>query len=101
MNDGELQKEFIRIERTGDRVRILVREIHWDGPAKAVSTWTVAQYLPATASDAEAEAVTPRILEDDQYFRICGECSERTPRGWMHDEELCQGCAVANHGVVY
>ena len=26
MNDVELQKECIRIERTGDRVRILVRE---------------------------------------------------------------------------
>ncbi len=32
MNDRELRKEFIRIEKTPNEVQIFVREIRWEGP---------------------------------------------------------------------
>ena len=101
MNDRELLDEFVRVERTDDRVRILVREIHWDGPHTPVSTWVNADNFPATATEAEANAAASRVLEDARYFRVCRECEQRNPVGWMHDDRICQGCAEANHGVVH
>ncbi|HIF94373.1 MAG: hypothetical protein ABGX04_00140 [Myxococcales bacterium] len=101
MNDLELRKQFLRIERGGGGVRLLVCEIHWDGPGNSVSAWVVDQHLPGTATDAEVNTAASGILEDNQYFRVCAECNERNPLGWMHEEQICQGCAVANHGIVY
>ena len=101
MTDRELRKEFIRIEKTQNEVQILVHEIRWDGPHTPIHTWAVGKSLLATASETEIEEATARILEDDGYFQVCNECGERKPLGWMLNESLCQGCAVANHGIVY
>jgi len=32
--------------------------------------------------------------------RICPECAQRQPNGWMM-EEYCQGCGAENHGIVF
>ena len=101
MNDTELLKEFVRVERAQNEVQILVRQIRWEGPHTPVSTWAVGKSLPGTASEAEIEDAANRILEDDAYFQVCNECGERKPHGWMHDGRICQGCAVANHGIVH
>ena len=101
MTDRELREEFVRVEKTENGVQILVREIRWDGPHTPISTWVVGKSLPATASEADVEKATSRILEEDGCFQVCNECGERKPLGWMHDETICQGCAVANHGVVH
>jgi hypothetical protein len=101
MNDRELLEEFVRVERTESRVRILVREIRWDGPHTPVSTWAISQDLPATATKAEADAAATSVLDDPQYFRTCLECGDRKPVGWMLDESTCQECAQTKHGIVY
>ena len=101
MNDRELRKEFIRIETTQNEVQILVHEIRWDGPHTPIHSWAVGKSLPATASEADVEKATASILEDGGYFQVCNECDERKPLGWMHDGTICQGCAVANHGIVH
>jgi hypothetical protein len=41
------------------------------------------------------------ILDNEQYFKVCQECGKRKPRGWMHNDGICQSCAENNHGVVY
>jgi len=101
MTDRELREEFVRVDRTDKKIHILVREIRWDGPHTPVSTWAVGKSLLATASEAEIEEATARILEDDGYFLTCHECSERKPLGWMHDGRICQGCAQTSYGIVY
>jgi len=101
MNDRELREEFIRIEKTQNEVQILVHEIRWEGPHTPIHTWAVGNRLSATASETEIENATAGILEDDGYFRVCNECGERKPLGWMLDEDICQGCAQAKHGIVY
>jgi len=101
MNNTEHLKEFVRVERTKTEVQILVREIHWDGPATPIHTWVIAKSLPDTASEPTIENATADILQDRRYFQVCHECDERKPLGWMHDESICQGCAQANHGIVY
>ena len=101
MNDRELLQEFVRVERTESRVRIRVREIRWDGPHTPVATWAIAQDLPGTATEAEADAAAASILQDHRYFRTCHECGERKPFGWMQGDSICQGCAQINHGIVY
>jgi len=101
MTDREIRKKFIRIEKIPNEVQILVHEIRWDGPHTPIHTWAVGKRLPATASETEIENAIAGILEDDGYFQVCTECSERKPLGWMLNESLCQECAQANHGVVY
>ena len=101
MNDRELRKEFIRVERSEEKVQILVHEIRWQGPHTPIHTWAVGKSLPDTASEADVEKATAHILEDDGYFRVCNECGERKPLGWMHDGRICQGCAQTSYGIVY
>ena len=101
MTHRELRKEFIRIEKTRNEVQILVHEIRWDGPHTPIHTWTAGKSLPDTASEAEIEEATARILEDDGYFQVCTECGERKPIGWMLDESICQRCGQIHHGIVY
>ena len=101
MTDRELRKEFIRIKKAPNEVQILVHKIRWEGPHTPIHTWAVGKSLPATAFEADVEKATARILEDHRYFRVCDECGERKPVGWMLNEGICQECAQANHGVVY
>ena len=101
MNDRELRKEFIRIEKTQNEIQILVREIRWDGPHTPISTWAIARDLPATATEAEADSAATSVLDDHRYFRTCLECGDRKPLGWMLDESICQECAQTKHGIVY
>ncbi len=101
MNDRELRKEFIRVERTEEKVEVLVRKIRWEGPHTPIHKWAVGKRLPATASEADVEKATARILEDDGYFQVCNECGERKPLGWMLNESHCQECAQTKHGIVF
>ncbi len=101
MNDTELRKEFVRVEKTQDEVQILVHEIRWQGPHTPIHTWAVGESLPAAASESEIENATDSILRDDRYFRSCLECGERKPLGWMQNDWSCQECAVVKHGVVH
>ena len=101
MNDTELRKEFIRIEKTSNEVQILVHEITWDGPHTPIHSWAVARSLSATASGNEIENATAAILQDIRYFRTCADCDQRKPFGWMQNDSFCQECAEVVHGVVH
>jgi len=101
MKDTDLRKEFIRIDKTGSGVEVHVCTISWEGSHTPVSKWVRGQELRREASKAEIDKAVALLLEDTQYFRVCRECDERNPIGWMHDERICQGCAERNHGVVY
>ena len=100
MNDTELLKEFVRVERKQNEVQILIREIRWQGPHTPISTWVVSKRLPYTAYEAEVENAIADMLQDHRYFRVCPECNEKKPFGW-NDGSICQRCAEVNHGVVY
>lgn len=101
MNDAELVAEFIRVEQDSTETRMLVQEIHWEGPAKPVATWTIAARLSPDADRAHLDAEAQRLLHDSRFFGVCSECGERNPQGWMHGPDLCQRCAVRNHGIVF
>ncbi len=101
MTDSELINDFIRVEKTLAEIRILVREISWDGPHTPISRWKNGASLSPTVSEADIQDALAGMLDDPSYFRRCTECGNRNPIGWMHDECICQGCAERNHGVVY
>lgn len=43
-----------------------------------------------------------RVLETKRYFRVCKDCGERNPVGWMcTDMGVCHECAERNHGIVF
>jgi hypothetical protein len=101
MSDRELLEEYVCVQRDADQTRIMVREIHWDGPHTPVSTWVTGLELPTTATEAEVNAASANVLDDVRYFRVCQEYEQRNSVGWMDDDRICQGCAASNHGVVY
>jgi hypothetical protein len=101
LNENELIKEFIRVNRDHDCLRILVHEISWHGPNRSVSEWNEAARLKPTAKNSEINKKIKDILQDVRYFAVCLECGERKSKGLMHDEAICQSCAIKNHGVVY
>ena len=101
MDDLELTREFIGVERTEKSVRVLVQEVFWDGSHTPTSKWTEAATLAPDTSQPSIHKKILEILEDRRYFSVCVACSERQPKGWMHDEKTCHSCAERNHGVVY
>lgn len=101
MNDKEIISEFIQVKKGNDGIQLLVRGISWPHPHEPVSSWTVASVLPQTSSSQELDSKIQEILDNKQYFEICQACGERNPRGWMHNDSICQSCAEDNHGVVY
>ncbi len=102
MDDEELAREFVKIERdhqTG--VRLLVREIRWKGSHTPTTTWTLATSLPGEATPSMVEAAMQEVLREERYFRVCTMCSRRQPVGWMQDSRTCRSCAEQRGGVVY
>jgi hypothetical protein len=101
MADSELIEDFFRTERDVEATRILVRTISWHGPHTPVSRWVKGATLSCEAAAPDVEKAVQALLRNPKFFAVCGECSERKPVGYMHDEIMCQGCASRNHGVVY
>lgn len=99
--DAKLLNEFVRIEKTKAGSQLLVRKIVWDGSHTPSSMWVVAKTLPSHTPEAEIQRSAGAMLKDSRFFRRCTECGERQPAGWMHSGSICQGCAQANHGIVY
>lgn len=101
MNDQELIRQFIAVERTPAQIAIKVCQIRWPHPHNPESHWHVAMILAPTATESETEAAVGQVLHDRRYFRVCEECGTRQPDGWMFGDAICQSCAERNHGVVY
>lgn len=94
-------REFVPVEAGAPSIAISIRQITWDGPYTPICTWSLVRGVDQGAEAASVEAAVQEILESQEYFRICGTCLARNPGGWMHDAEICQGCAVRTCGVVY
>ena len=58
LNDRELLKEFVRMERTEKKVQILVHEIRWQGP-HAPASEAIAKSAMGTRCVREDRASTP------------------------------------------
>jgi hypothetical protein len=55
---------------------------------------SIARTLIASLIDAARES---RLAK----FALCHLCSTRTPPEWMHDDEVCQGCAESHPRTVH
>ena len=92
----------MRLVRTRDgEVTLLVYTTKWLTPYTPRSQWVVARRRSSPDSEAVGKALVEEVLRDPAFFGTCGECGDHNPRGWMHSESLCQGCAQTGHGVVY
>ena len=101
MNDTDLIADFIRTVPAADGGTVVeVCVVSWPHPHEPQSTWCVAAVVPAGASLKEVDQAVAKVLRDRKYFRVCTECGERKPGGWMHDNKICQRCAE-KQGVVY
>ena len=103
MKEEEIRGAFVRVERQGDSVKILVADITWEGAHSPTTNWITAAELPG--DDKQVESAIRRILADRRYFQVCSECHERNPVGWLSEWEegnvVCHGCLERNHGVAF
>jgi hypothetical protein len=101
MEEDELRREFIRVDSDTRGRRISVCTIEWPGPGTPVSTWLTVWELSPDSTDSAVKLEIDGLIRVSEYFAVCVECGQRMPRGWMHDDRICQPCAERNHGVVY
>lgn len=102
MNDANLIADFIRTVPAHDGGTVVeVCTISWPLPYDPQSTWVAVSVLPAGSSQKGVERAMAKVLRDKRYFRVCQECEERNPVGWMHNTKICQSCAEKHHGVCY
>ena len=103
MTDQDLIAQFLRtVPSAPDGGTVIeVCEISWPHPHEPEGTWVTVTELPAGASQERIDRQISKILRNRKYFRVCQECGERKPVGWMHNARICQGCAEKHHGVCY
>ena len=94
-------KKYIQVNKTKSGVQILVRKIGWDGPTEMISKWEVENYFKIGVSETEIEQAVERIIKNGRFFRLCSDCGEYKPVGLMWENYICQGCAAANHGIIF
>lgn len=103
--DVNLQRDFIRIDRTEAAIGVFVCEIDWPDPSQPVATWQRVATLPANSPESVVAQQVDSVLANPAFFAVCAECGERNPLGWMTDWEegelICQRCAEQNHHVVW
>ncbi|MFT7620611.1 MAG: hypothetical protein ACI97A_004268 [Planctomycetota bacterium] len=97
MTDDELTEKFVRI----DGLSLEVLMISWDGPHSPISEWRQAETLEPDPSQAKIDRAVKAVLSNPNFFRVCYMCEQRNPVGWMHSEDVCQGCAENHLGVVH
>lgn len=101
LNDKKIMEHFTRHEVDLDYTAFEVELIDWPTPHGPVSEWREVKRVPKSLSEERIEIERMRLLQDQKYFRVCQECFNRNPVGWMHSDAVCQGCAQENHGVIY
>lgn len=99
----------VAMKATAAGVTVLLYGIRWDGPSRLVPNHRPLAHIRwrdlPTARE-EAAAVLRHLIEAAQMirlatFRTCRFCQESTPPEWMHDEDVCQGCAEKHLGIVH
>jgi hypothetical protein len=101
MNQQQIIKEFIKVEKGNTSTKLFVKEIKWESPHTPTEDWILISEVGFYADKAKVDEMIKAILMNEKYFKTCEECDEINPDGWMHDNKICQGCATKHHGVVY
>lgn len=99
-NDDAIITEYIAVEEGGTFTVIWVGTVQWSSQTPSTE-WVVAEEIQGTPRAESISLAVHRILNSRRFFAICQECGERIPQGCMHDDDICQGCAEKNHGVVH
>ena len=101
MKNSDSIKKYVRVEETKHSVQILVCKIGWDGPAEMITKWEFGKNLQSGASETEIEQAVAGIIDDPRFFKLCSDWGEHKPVGLMWENQICQGCAAANHGIIF
>jgi hypothetical protein len=105
MTGGEPGEVIVRLGESA--VAVWEFAIEWQGPHTTVAKpirfgsvqWT---HLPAGRAMTLLSGLigTARESRRSKYLQ-CRLCEETKPPEWMHEEDVCQGCAEKRLGVVY
>ena len=81
--------------------RFLICKIEWDGPSEMISKWEIGKSFQTVVPATEIEQAVAGIIDDPRFFKLCSDCGEHKPVGLMWENQICQGCAAANHGIIF
>lgn len=93
----EVLKDYVRINKEDNTIKIEVLSIHWDGPHTPISNWTLYKELPL---DCKLNIEINAVLRS-KHFGYCESCNSYNAVGHMHTKKMCQCCASQHLGLVY
>jgi hypothetical protein len=76
MNNHELVREFIKVEKRENETVILVYSVQWESSHEPVLQWKVAKTLGTNSLKSKVDRQVNKILNDKRYFLVCAECGE-------------------------
>jgi hypothetical protein len=92
-----------------DGIAVAVFGVRWDGPHTPVPdprplaclAWSDFRGSEAEAVVAAQLLIQAGIVIRRAAFRRCRSCKRNMPPEWLHAEDMCQGCAERELGVVH
>jgi hypothetical protein len=104
MNNHELVREFIKVEKRENEVVILVCLVEWKNSHEPILRWKIAKTLKTDSLKSEVDIQVNEILNDKRFFRTCVECGKCKQVGrtmMLQDKRLCHSCAEKNHRILF
>ncbi|MHB9132347.1 MAG: hypothetical protein ACYDBB_14830 [Armatimonadota bacterium] len=99
--DEELISEFMR-ERLEDGMTILeVAVVRWDGPHTPYLHWRKLRTWRRPPTPEMIETAQQKAFANPKFFQRCEHCHERCNAGHMCIDDICQGCAERDFGIVF
>jgi len=93
--------EYFRCEEQNGTWVFQVAVLSWDGPCTPVHDWKTLHRWKTQPDETRLAKARAKAVADPRFFRHCTLCSEVCKAGYMHSDDVCQGCAERHLGVVH
>ena len=101
MNSQEILSLFVRTSKTKCSTVVEVAQIEWEGPHTPITKWSMYKELSHDVTESDLIRTKNTLLKDSKYFLTCDVCNRLNPRGWMHNDTMCDSCAETELGIVH
>jgi hypothetical protein len=92
---------YTDVTRGPDGVDIMVCDVTWEETHTPSYKWIRVTQLPGSATEEAIGKALQDLAKNPKYFGTCATCNTHKPVGFMWADDVCQGCASNEHGIVF